>query len=530
MAILSKDAWGRRQIIVKGAPEVVLARCVSERGAVGRPLDAGAWRLRAEALAAQGQRLLAIAVKDIEPPQATLGFADVETGLVLLGLVGMIDPPRAEAIAAVRACQSAGIRVKMITGDHAATARAIAARLGLANQREVMTGQDLDRLARDELGAVASRIDVFARTSPIHKLRLVEALQAQGEVTAMTGDGVNDAPALKRSDIGVAMGKKGTEAAKEAAEIVLADDNFASIAAAVEEGRRVYDNIRKSLLFILPTSAAEALMIMVAVALGYVLPITPAQILWINMITAVTLGLALAFEPAEDDLMRRPPRRVGEALLSPLLLWRIGFVALLLIVGTFGLFVHATARGLGLEAARTIAVNMLVLFEVAYLVNCRRTVASVVSRDGLLGNRAILIAIAIVVALQLLFTYAATPSAPVRIGRALLVRVAVDGARGVDRVWRGRARESLATPPAVDPPLDIRREGAMRSGRAKELAHASRLIALAGGSRDGHSRRVQMSDGQIAQSGSRRSARWRAICTHASGVRSRLSRRRRARP
>jgi magnesium-transporting ATPase (P-type) len=405
MAVLCTDAWGRRQILIKGAPEVVIARCLSEHGATERPIDPDAWRRRAEALAAQGQRLLAIAVKDVEPPHATLGFADVETGLTLLGLVGMIDPPREEAIAAVRACQSAGIRVKMITGDHAITARAIAARLGLANQGEVMTGLDLDRLERDDLAAAALRVDVFARTSPIHKLRLVEALQAQGQVTAMTGDGVNDAPALKRSDIGIAMGNKGTEAAKEAAEIVLADDNFASIAAAVEEGRRVYDNIKKSLLFILPTSAAEAMMIVIAVALGYVLPITPAQILWINMITAVTLGLALAFEPAEDDLMRRPPRRAGEALLSPLLLWRTGLVVLLLVAGTFGLFAHATARGLSLEAARTIAVNMIVLFEVVYLINCRRTFASVVSRDGVLGNPAALVAIATVLMLQLLFTY-----------------------------------------------------------------------------------------------------------------------------
>jgi magnesium-transporting ATPase (P-type) len=453
MAILSTDASGRRRIFVKGAPEAVLARCETEHGAHERPVDLNAWRVRADALARQGQRLLAIAVKDVEPQRAALGFADVEGGLTMLGLVGMIDPPRPEAIAAVRACQAAGIRVKMITGDHAITACVIAESLGIANPREVMTGRDLDGIAGAALTEAAQRIDVFARTSPVHKLQLVEALQARGEVTAMTGDGVNDAPALKRADIGVAMGKKGTEAAKEAAEIVLADDNFASIAAAVEEGRRVYDNITKSILFILPTSAAEALMIVIAVALGYVLPITPVQILWINMITAVTLGLALAFEPAEEDLMRRPPRDPAEALLSPFLLWRIGFVALLLVAGTFGLFVYAASRGLGLEAARTIAVNMLVLFEVAYLLNCRHTLAPAATAAGLFGSRAVLIAIAIVVVFQALFTYAAPmqllfETAPLAWSEwpwmalaALLVFALVE----LEKAWQRRAASRPAT-------------------------------------------------------------------------------------
>jgi magnesium-transporting ATPase (P-type) len=405
MATLHADGAGRFRIFMKGAPEAVLARSRIAFGASEEPLDLRAWRARAEALAAQGQRVLAVAMKPAGPEETALGFDALE-GFVLLGLVGMIDPARIEAIAAIRACRSAGIRVKMITGDHASTARAIAGSLGLANPDEVATGVDLDDLPDERLPGVAERIDVFARTSPLHKLRLVEALQAQGLVTAMTGDGVNDAPALKRADIGVAMGKKGTEAAKEAAEIVLADDDFASIAAAVEEGRKVYDNIRKSILFILPTSAAEALTIMLSVLFGYVLPITPVQILWINMITAVTLGLALAFEPAEDDVMARPPRPPGEALLSPFLLWRTGFVALLLLAGTFGLFVEAEASGQDLDQARTIAVNMLVLFEVVYLLNCRRMLASVVTRSGLLGSRAVLIAIAIVLVLQLLFTYA----------------------------------------------------------------------------------------------------------------------------
>ncbi len=405
MATLHADAAGHLRIFMKGAPEAVLARCRTASGAGEQRLDLAAWRARAEALAGQGQRVLAVAMKPAGPEETGLGFDALED-FVLLGLVGMIDPARTEAVAAIRACQSAGIRVKMITGDHASTARAIANSLGLANPAEVATGVDLDDLPDERLPAVAERVDVFARTSPLHKLRLVEALQARGLVTAMTGDGVNDAPALKRADIGVAMGRKGTEAAKEAAGIVLADDDFASIAAAVEEGRKVYDNIKKSILFILPTSAAEALTIMIAVVLGYVLPVTPVQILWINMITAVSLGLALAFEPPEQDVMARPPRPADEPLLSRFLLWRLALVAALMLAGTFGLFVDAQAHGQSLEQARTVAVNMLVLFEVVYLLNCRRVLASVLNASGLLGSPAVLIAIAVVLVLQLLFTYA----------------------------------------------------------------------------------------------------------------------------
>jgi magnesium-transporting ATPase (P-type) len=249
--------------------------------------------------------------------------------------------------------------------------------------------------------------DVFARTSPEHKLRLVEALQANGEVVAMTGDGVNDAPALKRADVGVAMGLKGTEAAKEAAEMVLADDNFASIAHAVEEGRTVYDNLKKAILFILPTNGGEALTIIAAIAFGQVLPITPVQILWVNMITAVTLALALAFEPAERGVMTRPPRDPREALLSAFLVWRVVFVSLILVAGTFGLFLWEQAHGASVETARTVAVNALVAFEIFYLFNARFLRAPVLNRAGLLGSRPVLIAIAIVVVFQLAFVYTA---------------------------------------------------------------------------------------------------------------------------
>jgi magnesium-transporting ATPase (P-type) len=320
-------------------------------------------------------------------------------------LFGLADPARAEAIEAVARCRSAGIRVKMITGDHAGTARAVAGRLGLATDA-VLTGGELDGVSDQNLGPQAAAVDVFARTSPEHKLRLVEALQAAGEVVAMTGDGVNDAPALKRADIGVAMGQKGTEAAKEAAEMVLADDNFATIANAVEEGRTVYDNLKKAILFILPTNGGEAAVIVAAVALGTLLPITPVQILWVNMITAVTLALALAFEPAERDVMARPPRRPDEPLLSRFLLWRIVLVSLILLLGTFGLFLYERAQGAGIEAARTVAVNALVMCEVVYLFNTRHLSRSALSLATVSGNRFALLAAASVVLLQLLFTYA----------------------------------------------------------------------------------------------------------------------------
>jgi magnesium-transporting ATPase (P-type) len=324
----------------------------------------------------------------------------------MLGLFGLLDPPRQEAVGAVALCQSAGIRVKMITGDHGETARAIAAQLGLINSAEVLTGQQLDALDDEALRAGAAEIDVFARTSPEHKLRLVQSLQAGGQVVAMTGDGVNDAPALKRADVGVAMGMKGTEAAKEAAAMVLADDNFATIAHAVEEGRTIYDNLKKSIIFILPTNGAEALIIVAAILLGGTLPLTPVQILWVNMVTAVTLALALAFEPAESDVMRRAPRPPKEPIVSGLLIWRVAFVSAILLLATFGLFVWERSQGADIEVARTAAVNTLVMIEVAYLLNSRYLRDPVINRAGLLGSRPVLISIGLVIGLQLLFTYA----------------------------------------------------------------------------------------------------------------------------
>ena len=408
MATLHHDHAGHGEILLKGAPEQVLARCASQRIDGGSaPLDRPAWQARMDDAAARGMRLLALAVR---PAAArTLDFADIEDGgFTLLAVLGLADPPREEAIRAVAACRAAGIRVKMITGDHAATALAIGQQLGLVDatgSARVLTGAELDRLDPGALADAAVHTDVFARASPEHKLRLVEALQARGAITAMTGDGVNDAPALRRADVGVAMGHKGTEAAREAAEMVLADDNFASIAHAVEEGRTVYGNLKKAILFILPTNAAQASMVLLAILAGLTLPITPVQILWVNLVTAVTLALALAFERPEPDVMRQPPRNPAEPLLTRFMLWRIGFVSVLLVAGAFGLFLWALERGLTLEAARTIAINALVMGEIFYLFNCRRLTAPVIGWRGLADNPAALVTVAVLLLLQAAFTW-----------------------------------------------------------------------------------------------------------------------------
>ncbi|AXY42667.1 cation-transporting P-type ATPase [Halomonas sp. JS92-SW72] len=399
---------GQCLLYLKGAPERVLAVCDRERTRDGdRSLDRPRWERRMDAVAARGQRLLAVALKPMEEGRRTLAFPDVEEGgLTLVAVCGIIDPPREEAIDAVRQCQQAGIVVKMITGDHAVTARAIADELGIRTAGGVVPGHALEPLSDGELAALVREVDVFARATPEHKLRLVRALQAGGQVVAMTGDGVNDAPALKRADVGVAMGIKGSEAAREAAAMVLADDNFASIAHAVEEGRTVYDNLRKAILYILPTSGGEALTIMAAVLLGLTLPLLPAQVLWVNMVTAVTLSLALAFEPAEPGVMRRPPRVPGAPILSGFLIWRVLFVSLLLLAGTFGHFLWMERQGVEIELARTVAINALVMGEIAYLFNSRYILEPAWNRAGLLGSRAVLVAVGVLVVLQALFTYA----------------------------------------------------------------------------------------------------------------------------
>jgi len=409
MATLHHSHTGDAFIFLKGAPERVLEMCAHQRTVNDeQPLDRDYWLARIEEMAQQGQRVLAIAVRSVRNEQTELRFGDVENDLTMLGMFGLIDPPRKEAIEAVQTCSMASIRVKMITGDHGATARAIAQQLKLINADDVLTGQELELMSEDELRQRVQEVDVYARVNPEHKLLLVRLLQEQGLIVAMTGDGVNDAPALKRADVGTAMGHNGTEAAKEAAEMVLADDNFASIAHAVEEGRTVYDNLKKAILFILPTNGGEALIILAAILFGFhQLPLTPVQILWVNMITAVTLALALAFEPPEQNVMQRPPRDAHEPMLTPHLIWRVAFVSIILMSGTFGLFLWEMERGVSIEHARTVAVNTLVMFEIFYLFNSRYITAPVFNRAGLTGNRYVLIAIGILIIFQLGFTYLA---------------------------------------------------------------------------------------------------------------------------
>ncbi len=386
---------GERVVFVKGSPEKLLPACLGESAAE---------HAAALAMAERGLRVLVLArAKDV-----ALAPAQLPTGLVCLGLVGMIDPPRQRALEAVRACHAAGIRVKMITGDHPATARAIAAQLAIvpapASVARVLTGRELAELSDEALRQCSREIDVFARVEPEQKLRLVRALQAQGEVVAMTGDGVNDAPALKQADIGVAMGLGGTEVAKESAAMVLTDDNFATLTDAVEAGRGVYDNLIKFITWTIPTNAAEGMVILVAVFWGAQLPITPLQILWINMSTAVLLGMALAFEPVEPGIMRRPPRVPGAPVLDRRLLVRIGLISLLTLGGAFGLFDWVLAQGRSIDEARTVAANVFVLVEVAFLFNCRSLNAPLWSVSPT-SNPWIWGGVASMLGLQGLFTY-----------------------------------------------------------------------------------------------------------------------------
>lgn len=419
-------------MLIKGAPERVLEMCRSEPRDHGeRPIDVEFWRGAAERLAAEGQRVLAFARKPAGSDQRDLSFADVEDDAVLLGLIGFIDPPREEAVAAVSDCKSAGIRVVMITGDHVVTAQEIGRQLGLAERPKAIGGGDLDRLDEQGLRAAVRDTTVFARATPEHKLRLVQALQDEGLTVAMTGDGVNDAPALKRADVGVAMGKKGTEAAKEAAEIVLADDNFASIVAAVREGRTVYDNLRKSIAFLLPINGGESLSLVVAILLGVALPIQPLQILWVNMVSSVALASLLAFEPTEPDIMSRRPRAPDEAFLSRFVVWRICLVSVLFLAGIFGMFEYVLAGGGSVELARTAAVNTLVVMEIFYLFSVRYLRTPSFTFKGVKGTPRVLAAVALVVVLQVAFTYApplqrafGTEAVPVGTG-ALVVAVGV---------------------------------------------------------------------------------------------------------
>ncbi len=404
MATLHQDGEGR-VLYVKGSVEKLLPLCVAAIDSDGREtaLDADAVHGAVEAAGGRGLRVLVMARLFT---QAEVIDAEALGQLTYLGYQAMSDPPRPEAIDAVAACRRAGIQIKMITGDHLTTATAVARELGLLHDdlplaQQQIHGTELARLSEAELDQRIETLRVFARVAPEQKLRLVKALQARGHVVAMTGDGTNDAPALRRGDIGVAMGRGGTEVAREAADMVLTDDNFASIEAAVEEGRGVYDNLVKFIAWTLPTNIGMGLVIMAAVFSNTALPIMPVQILWINMTTVVLLGLTLAFEPMETQIMARPPRPPDEPILTRALVMRIFLVGVLLLLGSFGLFHYELARGLSEAAARTTAANVFVVGELFYLFNCRALAAP----GGLRGNPLLLWGCGLMLLLQLGYTY-----------------------------------------------------------------------------------------------------------------------------
>ncbi len=404
------------KIIIKGAPEVILKRCSQHIGGIS--LDINQIIAQIDLLGSKGMRVLAIAQK--EHTSNDLSIADVESGFQFNGLIGMIDPPRTEAIESIKACHNAGITVKMITGDHRATARAIGMELGLSKNGNVVTGVELSKMDDDELDITIKNTNIFARVAPEHKLRLVKALQKNNEIVAMTGDGVNDAPSLKQSNVGVAMGITGTSVSKESSDIVLADDNFSSIAAAIEEGRRVYDNLLKSLAFLLPTNLGLAFILVYgiiffpfdAITKQLLLPMLPAQLLWINLVGAIALALPLAFEVKEPNVMTRPPRKPNEALFNRHVTFRVFFVSILLTIGTISLFSWEYANSIesgmlqanALAKSQTIAVTFIIIFQIFYLINCR-SLKNSVSKIGFFSNVYIFWGIAAILLLQALFIY-----------------------------------------------------------------------------------------------------------------------------
>lgn len=408
MATLVSDSESDdKTIYVKGSLEAILPKCKTMLDVSGKTadIDSDTIQKQAESMAEKGMRVLTFARKKVASDKSSVEHDDLEQGLEFVGLQAMIDPPRPEAIQAVATCHNAGITVKMITGDHALTALSIAQQLGIAGDNDkATTGQELSSLSEEEFDEIAQSCNVFARVTPDNKLNLVKALQARGNIVAMTGDGVNDAPALRRADIGVAMALNGTEVAREASDIMLTDDNFATIEAAVEEGRGVFDNLKKFIVWTLPTNGGEAFMILIAVLFGLSLPLLPVHILWINMTTAVCLGLMLAFEPKEEGLMKRPPHQPDAPILNGELLKRIFLVSSMLCAASYALFELELMWEASVEEARTVAVAMLVVGEAFYLLNCR-TLTKSVFEVGLFSNMFIWLGMGIMAILQLIFTY-----------------------------------------------------------------------------------------------------------------------------
>ncbi|MDJ0745070.1 MAG: cation-transporting P-type ATPase [Xenococcaceae cyanobacterium MO_167.B27] len=400
-------------IYVKGSVESLISRCsqmIDQNGQI-ISLDHPQIQQAVETMAQQGLRVLAFAKKSTSHHQHSIDHEDIETGLVFLGLQGMIDPPRPEAIAAVHACQAAGIQVKMITGDHITTAKAIAKRMGIQKAGQVLAfeGRQLGQMGDLEIAQAIEDGVVFARVAPAQKLQLVEALQSKGEIVAMTGDGVNDAPALKQADIGIAMGKGGTEVARESADMLLTDDNFASIEAAVEEGRTVYQNLRKAIAFLLPVNGGESMTILISAFLARDLPILSLQVLWLNMINSITMTVPLAFEPKSQGIMQQPPGNPNQPLLTRKLLIRILAVSLFNWILIFGMFEWAKSTTGDIAVARTMAIQSLVAARVIYLISISQlgiSLANYISGRATLITKAPILIMGIVAAgvLQILFS------------------------------------------------------------------------------------------------------------------------------
>jgi calcium-translocating P-type ATPase len=400
MATLNVES-GRKVIFLKGVPEKIIAMCETSLSGDGtcKAVDAGAILAKAEEMASASLRVIAIAEKEVSVDTTSLKDMDMKK-FIFLGLQGMIDPPRPEAIEAVKRCQDARIRIVMITGDHRTTAGAIAQKLGIAQaDSEIIVGSQLENMSDDDLYNVVERCSVYARASPIHKYRIVQQLRKHGEVVAVTGDGVNDAPALKAADIGIAMGISGTDVSKEAADMILADDNFATIVNAVEEGRHTYSNLQKMLAFIIPTNIGQALAVTIAILAGLTIPLMPVHILWINLVTSISCSLPLALEGKEPGLLSKPPRDPKAPLLGKRILIRLVIVATTMTIGSFIAFYYALDIGYSLESARTIVMTTIVLMELVCIFSSRSFVTPAISKN-FISNKWIFVGVGATLLLQ----------------------------------------------------------------------------------------------------------------------------------
>lgn len=395
----SHEYNGKKRIFIKGAPDILFSKAKSENvsGEI-QPFMQLNWEQINTKLASEGQRVLAFAYKDVT--LETKLTHEIVEDIVMAGLAGIIDPPKESAIQAVAECKNAGVRVVMITGDHPTTAKAIAQKLGLKNSDAAITGDELNHLSEDEWREVVKNTDIFARTTPAHKLSIVSYLQEQGEIVGMTGDGVNDAPALKKADVGIAMGIKGSDVSKQAADMILVDDNFVTIAGAIKEGRRIFDNLKKTILFYLPTCLAQGLLLIVSLMANLPLPLTTVQILWLNLVASITLSYALGFEPANKNIMRRKPRDMNEKIISKYTLLRIIYVGAL-ITGfgflTMNLFSDETIR-------QTVLINAIVFGQAFYMLNCREMTDAAFT-NKLTENKALIWSLIIMGVLQLMMVY-----------------------------------------------------------------------------------------------------------------------------